>query len=164
MGELAGHEIDPQYELYRNACIIYKPGMTPEVIDRPCSSLDLLPTLSNLFGLDFDSRLYMGQDIFSDAPPMVLFCDRSWLTAFGAYATLSQTYSAFDGEAADPEIIAYYNDVVANQFLVSQWVLETDYWRILFGDNLPPGDPVPEQPTLPGEADGTPSGSQVIKD
>ncbi len=34
--------------------------MTPERVERPCSSLDLLPTLCNLFGLDFDSRLYMG--------------------------------------------------------------------------------------------------------
>lgn len=161
MGELAGHEIDPQYEIYRNACIIYKEGMTPEVIERPCSSLDLLPTLSNLFGLDFDSRLYMGQDVFSEVPPLVLFCDRSWLTDFGAYATLTETYTSYDGEPADQEIIDYYNDVVANSFLVSQWVLETDYWRILFGDNLPPGDPVPE---LPEKPIGQPNGSWIVKE
>lgn len=161
MGELAGHEIDPQYEIYRNACIIYKEGMTPEVIDRPCSSLDLLPTISNLFGLEFDSRLYMGQDIFSDMPPMVLFCDRSWLTDFGAYATLTETYTSYDGEPADQEIIDFYNDVVANRFLVSQWVLETDYWRILFGDNLPPGDPIPEQPVKPG---GGLPGGWIVKE
>lgn len=162
MGELAGHEIDPQYEIYRNACIIYKAGMTPEVIDKPCSSMDLLPTMSNLMGLDFDSRLYMGQDIFGNAPPFVLFCDRSWLSDFGAYATLTETYTSFDGEPADQEIIDYHNDVVANQFLVSQWVLETDYWRILFGDNLPPGDPVPEEPgpKLPGK----PGGNWIVKD
>lgn len=161
MGELAGHEIDPQYEIYRNACIIYKSGMTPEVIERPCSSLDLLPTLSNLFGLDYDSRLYMGQDIFSAEPPMVLFCDRSWLTDFGAYATLTETYSSYDGEAADPEIIEYYNDVVANRFLVSQWVLETDYWRILFGDNLPPDDLAPQ---LPHKPDSEPPDDLIIKE
>ena len=161
MGELAGHEIDPQYEIYRNACIIYKESMTPEVIERPCSSLDLLPTLSNLFGLDFDSRLYMGQDVFSEVPPLVLFCDRSWLTDFGAYATLTETYTSYDGEPADQEIIDYYNDVVANSFLVSQWVLETDYWRILFGDNLPPGDPVPE---LPEKPIGQPNGSWIVKE
>ena len=50
-----------------------------------------------------------------------------------------------------PEEISYYNDVVANKFLVSQWILEEDYWRILFGDNLPPDD-LPHDPENP---DGT---------
>ena len=161
MAELAGHEIDPQFELYRNACIIYKAGMTPEVIDRPCSSLDLLPTLSNLFGLDFDSRLYMGQDIFSNVPPLVLFCDHSWLTDFGAYATMTEEYVSLDGAPADPEIIDYYNNVVSNKFLVSQWVLETDYWRQFFGDNLPPDDPIEPIPERPSQR---PTGEWITKE
>ena len=161
MGELAGHEIDPQFELYRNACIIYKVGMTPEVIDRPCSSLDLLPTLSNLFGLDFDSRLYMGQDIFSDVPPLVIFCDHSWLTDFGAYATMTEEYRSFDGTPPESEIIEFYNDIIGNKFLVSQWVLETDYWRLLFGDNLPPDE---GEITVPVHPIQKPSGDFITKE
>ncbi len=58
--ELAGHTLEENFELYRNACILYKKGMTPEQVERPCSSLDLLPTLCNLFGLDFDSPAIHG--------------------------------------------------------------------------------------------------------
>lgn len=138
--ELAGHEIDERFEMYRNACIIYKKGMTPETVDRPCSSLDLLPTLSNLFGLDFDSRLYMGQDVFSDADPLIIFSDHSWLTERGSYYMPTGEYTPFDGTELTDEEITRINGVVSNKFTASAWVLESDYWRTLFGDNLPPDD------------------------
>ena len=136
--ELAGHELDERFELYRNACIIYKKGMEPETVERPCSSLDLLPTLSNLFGLEFDSRLYMGQDVFSDASPLIIFSDHSWLTDRGSYYMPTGEYTSFDGTEPSAEEIERINGVVSNKFTVSAWVLDSDYWRTLFGDNLPP--------------------------
>ncbi len=138
--ELAGHALDTSFEIYRNGLIIYKKGMIPETVTRPCSALDILPTLSNLFGLDFDSRLYMGQDVFSGAAPLLLFSDRSWITGKGSYYTITEEVTPFGEEELSAEEIAYYNDLVADKFLVSQWILEEDYWRILFGGNLPPDD------------------------
>lgn len=148
--ELAGHDIDEAFELYRNACIIYKKGMTPETVERPSSSLDLLPTLSNLFGLEFDSRLYMGQDIFSDAEPLIVFSNRSWLTEAGSfYSVTGEVTSSNDKPLSDAQA-QYYNDAVADKFLVSEWVLDTDYWRVLFGDNLPPETlPAPSARPMP---------------
>lgn len=149
--ELAGHELDPHFEIYRNALIIYKEGMEPETVTRRCSAPDILPTLSNLFGLDFDSRLYMGQDIFSDAAPFLLFSDRSWMTEDGSYYTIGEEVTLFGEKELTTDEIEYYNSIVANKFLVSQWILEEDYWRVLFGDNLPPDD-LPHDPENP---DGT---------
>ena len=54
-------------------------------IDTPVSSLDIVPTLSNLFGLPYDSRLLPGRDIFSEAEPLVFWNDLSWVTAEGRY-------------------------------------------------------------------------------
>ncbi len=138
--ELAGHELDTRFELYKNACLIYKEGMEPETVEELCCSMDLLPTLSNLFGLEFDSRLYMGHDIFSDAQPLVVFADRSWLTDFGSFYSLDETVCSFGETELSPEVVQYYNAAVSDKFLVSQWILEEDYWRILFGDNLPPDE------------------------
>ena len=149
--ELAGHELDPHFEIYRNALLIYKKGMEPETVTRRCSALDILPTLSNLFGLDFDSRLYMGQDIFSDAAPFLLFSDRSWMTDDGSYYTIGEELTLFGEKEITTDEIEYYNSITANKFLVSQWILEEDYWRVLFGDNLPPDD-LPHDPENP---DGT---------
>ena len=107
-------------------------------MDTPCSSLDLLPTLSNLFGLEFDSRFYMGRDVFSNAPPLVILRDHSWMTDRASYYAPTGELTTLSGDPLSEEEVQRMNDEVSNRFTVSAWVLEQDYWRILFGDNLPP--------------------------
>jgi lipoteichoic acid synthase len=50
----------------------------PVIVNKPVSSLDIIPTIANLMGLDYDSRLYMGQDMFSDNQSLIIFVDRSF--------------------------------------------------------------------------------------
>ena len=83
--DLAGHVVEENFELYKSSLIIYAKGMQPEVVSRPVSSLDIIPTISNLMGLEFDSRLLMGVDIFSTSPPRVIFENRSFITEIGRY-------------------------------------------------------------------------------
>src|SRR5690606_8569400 len=75
--ELAGHPVEENFELYKNVFILYTKNMEPVTIDKPASSLDILPTLLNLFGLEYDSRLLMGRDLFSDSPPLVILDRKS---------------------------------------------------------------------------------------
>lgn len=130
--ELLGHDVETNFEIFKTKCIIYKPGMTPEVIDTPCSHLDLLPTITNLFGLEFDSRLYMGRDIFSDAEPLVLFRNRSWITDKASYNASTETYADLTSEAMDESYYDRIDNEVSNRFTVSTRILEYDYWRALF--------------------------------
>lgn len=131
--ELLGHEVETNFELYKNGCIIYKPGMEGDVIDTPCSHLDLLPTLSNLFGLDFDSRLYMGRDVFSDSDSLVIFRNRSWITDLAFYnAVTGEVIPRTDAEVTE-EYVQRICTEVSNRFSVSSRILDTDYWAILFG-------------------------------
>ena len=132
MGELLGHTPESNFEIYRNGCIIWKPGMTPETIDEPVSHLDLLPTVSNLFGLEFDSRLYMGRDVFSDAEPLVMFRNRSWITDKAKYNAQTGKAEFFNEADADDAYVKAINSEVGNRFAVSTRILEYDYWRILF--------------------------------
>ena len=134
MGELLGHTPERNFEIYRNGCIIWKPGMTPEIIDEPVSHLDLLPTLSNLFGLEFDSRLYMGRDVFSDAEPLVMFRNRSWITEKARYNSQTGKAEFFGDTEPDDAYIKAINTEVGNRFTVSIRILDHDYWRILFED------------------------------
>ena len=107
--------------------------MTPEVIDAPTSHLALLPTLSNLFGLEFDSRLYMGRDVFSDAPPLVMFRNRSWITDRARYNSQPGKAEFIGAAGSDDDYGKAISTEVGNRFAVSARILENDYWRILFG-------------------------------
>ena len=134
LSELAGHEISDNFGRFRNGAFIYKAGMTPEVVDAPSSHLDLLPTLSNLFGLDFDSRLYMGRDVFSDAEPFVMFRDRSWITDLACYNSNTGEVTNYTDTPVSEEYIRQKHNDLSNRFTVSTWILENDFWRQLFGD------------------------------
>ena len=80
--ELAGRELDEGKELFRNNLILWNAAFEeePVTVHKACGSMDLLPTLLNLFGFDYDSRMYAGRDIFSDEEGMVIFSDRSFVT------------------------------------------------------------------------------------
>ena len=131
--ELLGREVTiSDLDIFKNGCIIYKPGMEGQVVDELCSHFDLLPTLSNLFGLDFDSRLYMGRDIFSDAMALVVFQNRSWITDYASYNADTKQYGNFTGSEIPKEYIDYIKAEVSNRFTISRRILEKDYWSILF--------------------------------
>lgn len=132
--EMAGHDVETNFELYKGIFILYNPGMEePVVVDKYCASLDILPTLSNLFGLEYDSRLLMGKDIFSDQEPIVIFSNRSWITDRGKYNSKEKTFEAFAGqefatEEEENTYIGQINSIVNNRFQVSALILDTDYY------------------------------------
>ncbi len=131
LSELAGHDVDPDFELYRNACIIYKKGMESETIDEPCSSIDLLPTVSNLMGWDFDSRLLMGRDIFSDAKPLVILSNRSFITDKARYNTKTGELEPTTDEPLPEGYEEYYSALVSNKMAYSTLILDKDYYATL---------------------------------
>jgi len=135
ISELLGHPVEENFELYRNSCIIYKPGMEPMTVDTPCSHLDLLPTLSNLFGLAYDSRLYMGRDMLSDAPAFVMFRNRSWITDLAAYNAITKEVTALTETPVTEDYVQRMKNELTNRFTVSTRILDYDYWNILFPEN-----------------------------
>ena len=80
--ELAGRTLSDKMELYRNNLILWNVQLEnePIVVEKVCGPMDIIPTLLNLFGFHYDSRLYAGRDIFSDEEGMVIFNDRSFVT------------------------------------------------------------------------------------
>ncbi len=133
--ELAGHEVESNFELHKSTFILWKKGMSPVLISKPCSSLDIIPTLSNLFGLEYDSRLLMGRDILSDSPGLVIFSNRSWITDRARFNSITNTVEFYDGTENDPEYVKQINSIVAKKFEYSTRILDTDYYR-----KVVPGD------------------------
>lgn len=127
--ELAGHKVEENFELYKSTFILWKKGIKTVTIDKPCSSLDIIPTLSNLFGLNYDSRLLMGSDILSDTDPLVIFSNRSWITDKAKYNSTSNSVEYTNGNSSESGYIKDINKIVSDKFNFSAKILETDYYR-----------------------------------
>jgi lipoteichoic acid synthase len=97
INELTGHPVEKNFEIYKSPFILYTKGMEPVTIDKPSSSLDIIPTLSNLLGLEYDSRLGVGKDIFSNSEPLVTFLNRSFITEKGSYNSVIGEFVPSDG-------------------------------------------------------------------
>ena len=137
-------DIHKNFDLLRNGLILWSASMTePVVVDKPCSAIDIIPTLSNLFGLEYDSRLFAGVDILSDTMPLVILNQDgngsawNWINAYGEYHSATKTFTPYAGfEASDEEIAAYVkqmNGVVQRKNKYSHLILEKNYYAYLFG-------------------------------
>lgn len=132
INELAGHEVEKNFELYKSPFILYTANMEPVTIDKPCSSLDIIPTLSNLLGLEYDSRLLMGRDIFSDSSPLVIFSNRSFITDKGFYNSMTNEFIKNEGVEVEDDYIKKISSFVKSKFYYSTKMLENDYYSKIF--------------------------------
>lgn len=78
--ELAGiNNIDGNYKVRNLPFIIYNSELTPKEYDMLFSDIDIVPTLLNLFDIDFNSKNYIGTDIFSKEHKNInILTDYSW--------------------------------------------------------------------------------------
>lgn len=101
------------------------------VVDTPTYSLDILPTVSNLFGVEYDSRLLIGRDVFSEEQPLVIWKDHSWKTELGSYDADSGVFTPADGAEVDAGYVEYISAIVANKINFSKLVQNHDYYDYL---------------------------------
>ena len=102
------------------------------VIDEPVSALDILPTLSNLFGLEYDSRLMVGRDVFSDSEAIAFWpLTYSWKTAKGYYNGSTGVFTPAEGMEVSQEYIDAVTAMVKNKCVFSRAVQQYDYYNII---------------------------------
>lgn len=131
--ELAGYDTSSTFEKYKNTLIMWHEGLESIVIDEPTYSIDLLPTLCNLFGLEYDSRLLMGRDFLSDSTPLVCFSNRSWMTDLGRYDASSKTFTPNAGVTVPEDYAKTVSNIVSLKFKYADQILKRDYYNVLFG-------------------------------
>lgn len=72
-------KIDDNYSIKNLPFIIYSTNIKHEKIDTLVNDIDMLPTIFNMFGFDYNPNEYVGTDLFSkDHKNLVMFTDRSW--------------------------------------------------------------------------------------
>ena len=134
--ELAGSDVenDP-FELHRNQFGIWSSSMEKSVtIDKLCSSVDILPTVLNLLGADFDSRLLAGRNIMSDCDPLVIFANQSFITDKVKYNAGTGEVTYLVPESQVPA--GYIDDMITeveNRLYISDEMINTDYYSFVYG-------------------------------
>jgi len=106
---------------------------TPVKIDKVCSSLDVLPTVLNLFGIEYDSRLLVGNDILSEnKEQIVIYSDRSFITDKGRYNSITDTFTPNSDIEIEEGYVDKINTIIYQKYNMSKLILEKDYYRKIF--------------------------------
>ena len=126
---LSDYERDVMIEANSNNLIIYNSKMKSAIVDKVCMSIDVLPTVLNLFGMEYDSRLIIGKDILSTTQGIAIFKDKSWVTNKGTYYA---SKDSFIGEDVDEDYIENINNIVNNRTAISRMIVINDYYRKVF--------------------------------
>ena len=136
LNEISEKDRNDKFENFHTSLIIYNSGMAENVtVDKYVSSIDLLPTIYNLFGIEYDSRLLIGNDALSDNEGLVILSDRSWINENASYNSMTETYTKF--KDVDEEYLNKINEEVYKRFTVSSMLLYEkdgiylDYYRRL---------------------------------
>ncbi len=131
INEISDYERDEVVEVNHSNFIIWNSEAETIEIDKVGSQIDVLPTLLNLFGIEYDSRLIMGKDILSDTPGLAIFSDRSWVSDYGTYTDGSFTLK----EGVELEDIDKYvdsiNSIVANRFTLSANIIKYNLYEYI---------------------------------
>ncbi|MCM1273235.1 MAG: sulfatase-like hydrolase/transferase [Clostridium sp.] len=133
--ELAGKEIHNDiFELNRSCLGIWSASMKEPVrVDKACASVDILPTVLNLMNVSFDSRLLAGRDILSDAEPLVVFADHSFINDKIKYNTGTGALTYLMDEKYLNE--SYLEDIieqVENRLYISDLMIDKDYFSFVY--------------------------------
>lgn len=137
LNEISDTDRSDKFEMFHTSLILYNSEIEENVkVIKYVSSIDVLPTIYNLFGIKYDSRLLMGRDALSDAEGLVILSDRSFINEFGSYNSITGKYTKFKEDVSN-DYIEKLNHEVYQRFTMSSLLLYEkngvylDYYRKL---------------------------------
>lgn len=124
--QLVGYEMDSNFDIYKSTCIIYNAGMEENIVsDTYCSNVDILPTILNLFGIRFDSRLFMGRDVFAGGIHKAVLYNMSFVTDM-------VRYNSKTGETVWTDKAMGYTEEIRENYLESMIeLIKSEYYASL---------------------------------
>ncbi len=132
INEISTYERDSDFEINHNKLIIYNPNLETKKISKVASSSDVLPTVYNLFGIKYDSRLFTGSDIFSDSEGLVIFQNRSWISDKAIYNSSTNTYEVRGSNNVDDNYINTINNIVNSKIIFSREIINKNCYKDIF--------------------------------
>ena len=102
--------------------VIWTEGITPQVSEKYVSTMDIAPTIVDLFSLNANLRYYIGNDMFGPDGGVVYFRNYAWYDG--------KTYDTGNDASSNPAVLAM-REQVREQIDVSQDTFRYDYFAYL---------------------------------
>lgn len=123
LNEVSKTDRSDKFEMFHTSLILYNSAMKEnKVVEKYVSSIDVLPTVYNLFGVNYDSRLLMGTDALSESEGLVMLSDRSWINENGSYNSMTGKFTSFK-EGLPEDYVSKINAKVYGKFTTSSLLL-----------------------------------------
>ena len=131
------NEQNIDFDVYKNSLIMWSASMEePVEVDKVCCQVDILPTLLNLLGAEFDSRLFAGTDILSDSEGLVVFSSNSWISDMGMYNRFTEKFTLNPGvDLSEEKLERYIESTKTNiscKLAMTSTIIENDFYKLLF--------------------------------
>ena len=112
--------------------VIYNSTIEPKTFSDYTSYINIVPTLANLFNLDYDPRLYLGEDLLSDDyESITIFADGSWKNEVAYYNAKRNSVSYFTDKKYTAEELSSINNSVSTKLSISNSAIKSNYFNHL---------------------------------
>ena len=127
------YSIDEKYENERVPMVIWSNDLEATTYTEYTSYVNLLPTIANLFNLDYDTRYSTGQDLFSsDYQSITVFADGSWKNEIAFYNASNDNITYYTDKEYTIDEIIKINESVNNKIKYSNLAIQHDYFNYLY--------------------------------
>ena len=134
------YSIDEKYELERVPFVIWSNDTEGTIFNQYTSYINILPTIANLFNLEYDSRYYVGDDLFSNTyQSITVFADASWKNEIGFYDASTSNITYYSNKTYKIDDLIKINEFVENKIKYSNLAIQHDYFNYLY-NNKKKGD------------------------
>ena len=123
-------------DIQKNCLVMWNSQMETIEVQKTCSAIDILPTIMNLMGFEYDSRLFSGRDILSDSPSMVVFSNRSFITDKVIYDAPSGNIISRTGEEISAEYMSAMKSYVRTMFQYSAGILNLRFQEAVYNAQI----------------------------
>ena len=131
--ELIGYDID-DFSKFKSSLLFWVGGLEePIVVDEYCCNVDILPTILNLWGFEYDSRMLAGTDVFSDGNHMAVLINKTFLTDKVWFnANTGETVYLVDESELPENYVENMIKLIQTKFSISSDILDTAYYNFVF--------------------------------
>lgn len=134
INEISTYKRDNSITINHSNFVLWNNEMDTIEIDKVGSQIDVIPTLYNVFGLKYDSRLFIGKDILSTEPGLAIMNNRSWVSDKGKYYANTKEFIPNESVEIDYGYVNTMNSIVSAKITMSKNIIEHNYYKKVLGD------------------------------